>query len=826
MSEQATEKPTLMTTAEDRWPQLLRELWMWAVWIAALFLLISLLSFHPADPGWSHVGAGQPLHNVAGRAGAWLADMSLYLLGYPGYLLPLVLFGVGVWLARHRFPPAPWSLGMRLLGLLFAFAGACTLGELYFLKGAQLPGHVAGGGGLLGEGLQAVLSKPFGTLGLTLLLLGLLGVGISLFSGLSWLRLSETVGVLTLRLCDAVGAWAWRLGEKAAQAAAPWTARLRARLRAKLAAPEAALPLEDEAKLLSEVTRPPGDEAAPLYRDAAPGDTVAPAAEGARPPEDESAPPPGVASPPEDADAPPPGAGPLSAGATAPPPPDPAPTAAKAAAMQAPPALPGLELLEAPALSAAHSSQQDLESFSRRIEERLREFGVQAEVVAVRPGPVITRFELQPAPGIKGSRISGLARDLARSLSVVSVRVVEVIPGKSVLGLELPNEQRETVRLREILDSEECRYGDSRLPLALGKDIGGRPMMAALERMPHLLVAGTTGSGKSVALNAMILSLLYSAGPRELRLILIDPKMLELSVYQGIPHLLAPVVTDMKQAGNALRWCVAEMERRYRLLAAMGVRGIAGYKQRLEQAAEQGKTLPDPMWQGEGEAPAAEQLPYIVVVIDELADMMMITGRKVEEWIARLAQKARAAGIHLILATQRPSVDVITGLIKANIPARIAFQVSSRIDSRTILDQSGADNLLGHGDMLFLLPGESLPKRVHGAFVSDQEVHRVADFLRAAGAPEYRGEVLTMPEEREAGEAVAADPDEEDSLYEDAVAVVLESRRASISYVQRRLKIGYNRAARLVEKMERSGIVGSQEPGGNREVLAAAPEES
>jgi len=497
-----------------------------------------------------------------------------------------------------------------------------------------------------------------------------------------------------------------------------------------------------------------------------------------------------------------------------------------ATARPAPPALPGLELLEAPALSAAHSSQQDLESFSRRIEERLREFGVQAEVVAVRPGPVITRFELQPAPGIKGSRISGLARDLARSLSVVSVRVVEVIPGKSVLGLELPNEQRETVRLREILDSEECRYGDSRLPLALGKDIGGRPMMAALERMPHLLVAGTTGSGKSVALNAMILSLLYSAGPRELRLILIDPKMLELSVYQGVPHLLAPVVTDMKQAGNALRWCVAEMERRYRLLAAMGVRGIAGYNQRLEQAAEQGKTLRDPMWQGEGEAPAAEQLPYIVVVIDELADMMMITGRNVEEWIARLAQKARAAGIHLILATQRPSVDVITGLIKANIPARIAFQVSSRIDSRTILDQSGADNLLGHGDMLFLLPGESLPRRVHGAFVSDQEVHRVADFLRAAGAPEYRGEVLTMPEERETGEAEAEDPDEEDSLYEDAVAVVLESRRASISYVQRRLKIGYNRAARLVEKMEQRGIVGSQEPGGNREVLAAAPEES
>ncbi|MDD9863311.1 MAG: DNA translocase FtsK 4TM domain-containing protein [Gammaproteobacteria bacterium] len=855
MSEQATEKPTLMTTAEDRWPQLLRELWMWAVWIAALFLLISLLSFHPADPGWSHVGAGQPLHNVAGRAGAWLADMSLYLLGYPGYLLPIVLFGVGVWLARHRFPPAPWSLGMRLLGLLFAFAGACTLGELYFLKGAQLPGHVAGGGGLLGEGLQAVLSKPFGTLGLTLLLLGLLGVGISLFSGLSWLRLSETVGVLTLRLCDTVGAWAWYLGEKAARAAAPWAARLRARLRAKLAAPEAALPPEDGAGPSSELTRPPGDETVPLSRDAAPpgddttllprdttppgdeaappyrdtappGDELAPSPESARPPADESVPPPEVAAPPEDADAPPLGAGLPSAGATAPPPTAPAPTAAKAAATPAPPALPGLELLEAPALSAAHSSQQDLESFSRRIEERLREFGVQAEVVAVRPGPVITRFELQPAPGIKGSRISGLARDLARSLSVVSVRVVEVIPGKSVLGLELPNEQRETVRLREILDSEECRYGDSRLPLALGKDIGGRPMMAALERMPHLLVAGTTGSGKSVALNAMILSLLYSAGPRELRLILIDPKMLELSVYQGVPHLLAPVVTDMKQAGNALRWCVAEMERRYRLLAAMGVRGIAGYNQRLEQAAEQGKTLRDPMWQGEGEAPAAEQLPYIVVVIDELADMMMITGRKVEEWIARLAQKARAAGIHLILATQRPSVDVITGLIKANIPARIAFQVSSRIDSRTILDQSGADNLLGHGDMLFLLPGESLPRRVHGAFVSDQEVHRVADFLRAAGAPEYRGEVLTMPEERETGEAEAEDPDEEDSLYEDAVAVVLESRRASISYVQRRLKIGYNRAARLVEKMEQRGIVGSQEPGGNREVLAAAPEES
>jgi S-DNA-T family DNA segregation ATPase FtsK/SpoIIIE len=476
---------------------------------------------------------------------------------------------------------------------------------------------------------------------------------------------------------------------------------------------------------------------------------------------------------------------------------------------------------------------------SRLVELKLKDFGVEVEVVAVLPGPVVTRFELRPAPGVKASQISSLAKDLARALSAISVRVVEVIPGKSVMGLEIPNEKREIVTLGEIVKSKAYDDISSPLALALGKDIGGAPVVADLQRMPHLLVAGTTGSGKSVAINAMVLSMLYKSTAEDVRLIMIDPKMLELSVYEGIPHLLAPVVTDMKQAANALRWCVAEMERRYQLMAAMGVRNIAGFNRKVRDANEEKKPIKDPVLMrraasdpsiDQSQIPDLAPLPFIVVIIDELADLMMIVGKKVEELIARLAQKARASGIHLILATQRPSVDVITGLIKANIPCRIAFQVSAKVDSRTILDQGGAESLLGHGDMLYLPAGTSMPNRVHGAFVADPEVHRVVEALRKAGTPTYIDEVLSGPkgaipglpaEEGEGGEGEA--DSEQDVLYDEAVKIVITERKPSISYVQRRLKIGYNRAARLIEAMEAAGLVGPLQANGGREILVPAP---
>ncbi len=501
--------------------------------------------------------------------------------------------------------------------------------------------------------------------------------------------------------------------------------------------------------------------------------------------------------------------------------------------------LPPLNLLDDPPERVATYSDEALEAMSRLVEIKLKDFGVEVEVVAVHPGPVVTRFEMRPAPGVKVSQISGLAKDLARSLSAISVRIVEVIPGKSVMGLEIPNEKREMVTLGEIIKSRSYEEVASPLALALGKDIGGNPVVADLARMPHLLIAGTTGSGKSVGINAMVLSLLYKSTAEHVRLIMIDPKMLELSVYEGIPHLLAPVVTDMKQAANALRWSVAEMERRYALMSALGVRNIAGYNRKVKDAIEQGKPIKDPvMMQRASIDPSFDQrtipdlgpLPYIVVIIDELADLMMIVGKKVEELIARLAQKARASGIHLILATQRPSVDVITGLIKANIPTRIAFQVSAKVDSRTILDQGGAESLLGHGDMLYLPPGTSVPTRVHGAFVSDEEVHRVVDALKKFGAPDYLEEVLTGPAYALAGisgedEAVAilGGEAEQDALYDEAVKIVLQERKPSISYVQRRLKIGYNRAARLLEAMEAAGLVGQLQTNGSREVLAPSP---
>jgi S-DNA-T family DNA segregation ATPase FtsK/SpoIIIE len=493
--------------------------------------------------------------------------------------------------------------------------------------------------------------------------------------------------------------------------------------------------------------------------------------------------------------------------------------------------LPPLALLD-PARPSEHSyAEEALQAMSRQVELKFADFGIEVQVVAVHPGPVVTLFELQLAAGTKVSKITGLAKDLARALSTIAVRVVEVIPGKSVIGLEIPNEHREMVFLSEMLHSQVYESAKSPLTLALGKDISGHPMCADLAKMPHALIAGTTGSGKSVAINAMILSLLYKSRPDEVRMIMVDPKMLELSVYEGIPHLLTPVVTDMQEAGNALRWCVGEMERRYRLMASLGVRNIVGYNRKVREAIKRGEPLKDPLFEPESEAiieamahPTLEPLPYIVVIIDELADMMMVARKKVEELIARLAQKARASGIHLILATQRPSVDVITGLIKANIPTRIAFQVSSRIDSRTILDQMGAEHLLGHGDMLYLGPGSNIPQRLHGAFVDDNEVHRVVKHLKTTGEPDYLEEILQEATESVPGFPVeSADLEDQDPLYDEAVHIVTETRRASISGVQRRLKIGYNRAARMIEEMERTGIVGPAETNGSRQVLAPPP---
>ena len=493
--------------------------------------------------------------------------------------------------------------------------------------------------------------------------------------------------------------------------------------------------------------------------------------------------------------------------------------------------MPKLDLLDAADGGRTGLSSELRERMSRLLEGKLRDFRIEAKVEFVQPGPVVTRFEVRPAAGVKVSRITGLAKDLARSLAVTSVRIVEVIPGKSVIGIEVPNGERETVRLREVLASDEFKRAAEPLTLALGKDIAGAPVLADIARMPHLLVAGTTGSGKSVGINAMLVSMLYKSSPERLRLILVDPKMLELAVYEGIPHLLTPVVTDMKDAAAALNWCVGEMERRYQLMAGLGVRNLAGYNRRVAESAETGEALHDPNWPAEdaANAPELETLPVIVVVIDEFADMMMIVGKKVDQLIARIAQKARAAGIHLILATQRPSVDVITGLIKANIPARIGFQVSSRIDSRTILDQGGAEQLLGYGDMLFLPPGTSVPTRVHGAFVSDDEVHRVVADWKRRGKPEYLDDVLAggVPDLDHGWAIFAADPDDvenSDALYDEAVAFVIESRRASISSVQRKFRIGYNRSARLIEAMEQAGVVSAMNSNGGREVLVPARE--
>ena len=758
----------------ERTRRILREAAVLLLLPLALYLFICLITHSPADPGWSHTATGTTLHNFGGTIGAYLSDLLLYLIGDVAYAFPilLVVLSIGVLREWHSDDRSTLEPTLRLVGFVAFFVSSCGLAALRVgADPANLMSELpAGDGGILGQLVAQVLARGFGQLGATLFLLALFLVAVTLATGLSWFKLMDVTGRGVL----AMGLW----------------------MRGKLKrAPEvlAARAARSERETVRKVETARQARREPIKIEP----VIAPIVKSERSRRENQIP--------------------MFAGAAA------------------DGELPPLSLLDEAPPQGKGYSEETLEVLSRQVEMKLKDFRIDAQVVSAHPGPVITRFELEPAAGVRGSQISSLDKDIARGLSVYSVRVVDVIPGKNVIGLEIPNAVRETVYLSEILSSKE--YGDARSPLslALGKGIGGRPVVVDLSKMPHLLVAGTTGAGKSVALNAMVLSLLFKASPAEVRIIMIDPKMLELSVYEKIPHLLAPVVTDMKEAANALRWCVAEMERRYKLMAAVGVRNLAGFNKKVRDAEAAGQPLLDPLFKPNPEAPRdiaqpLQPLPFVVVIIDEFADMMMIVGKKVEELIARLAQKARAAGVHLILATQRPSVDVITGLIKANIPTRIAFQVSSKIDSRTILDQSGAETLLGNGDMLYLPPGTATPERVHGAFVDDHEVHKVVEWLRAQGEPDYIDGVLEEVQSLGDGKIVNESglPEEEDGnddhvLYDRAVRIVTESRRASISGVQRHLRIGYNRAARLIEQMEQQGVVSAPQHNGQREVIAPPP---
>ncbi len=738
---------------------LLREA-KWLVLIAlAAYLLLILLTFDKSDPGWSHSATAAATQNAGGRAGAWLADLLLFLFGVSAYWWAALCLYIVVWgyrrldgttLIDHR----PLVVAFGGFALLIVASGGLEALRLHSLL-AQLP-HAPGG--LIGDVVAKVALAGLGFTGATLVLLTLVIVGFSLFTGISWLAVAELAGwALESAYVLTLNAWERRRDRKLGDLAREEREFI---VEAERKREEDHPPLRIEPPVVEirKSERVQKEKQAPLFDDLP--DTP----------------------------------------------------------------LPPLKLLDEAHHDGELVTADTLEFTSRLIEKKLSDFGVAVKVLAAYPGPVITRYEVEPAVGVKGSQIVNLVKDLARALSVVSIRVVETIPGKSCMGLEIPNPHRQTVRLAEILGSEVYHGMHSALTLGLGKDIAGNPVVADLAKMPHLLVAGTTGSGKSVAINAMILSLLYKSEPRHVRLILVDPKMLELSVYQDIPHLLTPVVTDMKQAANALSWCVAEMDRRYKVMSWLGVRNLSGYNHKIAEAEKQGRTLEDPLTIESAEPQPLKALPTIVVVIDELADLMMVVGKKVEELIARLAQKARAAGIHLILATQRPSVDVITGLIKANIPTRIAFQVASKVDARTILDQSGAEALLGAGDMLYLPSGTGLPQRVHGAFVADHEVHKVVDHLKSLASPEYLENVLE-PDAGDEGAGLAGDGEaggEKDPLYDQAVEIVLRTRRPSISLVQRHLRIGYNRAARLIEDMERAGLVSSMQSNGNREVLVPA----
>ena len=768
-----TRKETIRQPLPNRLVRLLSEARWIALAVLFLYFVIILLTYNKGDPGWSHDVVVAKAANLGGRAGAWLADLMLFIFGFSAWWW-CVCFARLLWKDYRNLtqkledkqdePEHQHEALIRWIGFVLLFAGSVGLEYLrmYTLR-AQLP---RAPGGVLGQLIGHSSNVAFGFTGATLLLLLLFGVGVSLFFHISWLSVAERIGAaievtldwFRLRYQD-------REDRKQGEVAAVKRDEVLVQERAKHVEKHVdSAPVKIEPQIAPQIVkseRVEKEKQAPLFRDL-PGDSP----------------------------------------------------------------LPPLSLLDEAAEYQETVSVETLEFTSRLIEKKLSDFGVDAKVVAAYPGPVVTRYEIEPATGVKGSQIVGLARDLARSLSLTSLRVVETIPGKNYMALELPNPKRQIVRLTEIVGSKMYNDSASPLTIALGKDIAGKPVIADLAKMPHLLVAGTTGSGKSVGINATILSLLYKSDPADVRLILIDPKMLEMSVYEGIPHLLAPVVTDMRQAGHALNWAVNEMERRYKLMSKLGVRNLAGYNAKIAEAAKREEHIPNPFSLTPDAPEPLEKLPTIVIIIDELADLMMVVGKKVEELIARIAQKARAAGLHLILATQRPSVDVITGLIKANIPTRIAFQVSSKIDSRTILDQMGAEALLGMGDMLYMPPGTGLPVRVHGAFVSDEEVHRVVKHLQSLGEPNYIEGILeggTLEGEGGADGAPAGEGGgEADALYDQAVQVVLKNRRASISLVQRHLRIGYNRAARLLEQMENSGVVSAMQSNGNRDILVPA----
>ncbi|MFY9327043.1 MAG: DNA translocase FtsK 4TM domain-containing protein [Georgfuchsia sp.] len=726
------------------------------------YVALVLWGFDRADPGWSHAAQPDRIANPGGSFGAWLADVLLYLFGVSAWWWVLFLFFAVAWGYRRLeglFNGDRRPFLIAAAGFIVMLATSAGIEALRFWSlSVSLPLKP---GGMVGLEIGQQAARFLGFTGGTLVLMTLFAAGLSLFTGASWLRIAELTGALIenslVATRNLLQTWQDRRYGRAV-AGKRETAIESVRKKYEKNPP---LPIKIEAAELEVPVAPKAaariekERQAPLFFDA------------------------------------------LGS------------------------VLPPLHLLD----EAAHNDDdlpgiETLEFTSRLIERKLADFGVEVKVISAYPGPVVTRYEIEPAVGVKGSQILNLAKDLARSLSLVSIRVVETVPGKACMALELPNPKRQTVRLSEIIGSKSYHGMSSLLAVALGKDISGQPIVVDLARMPHLLVAGTTGSGKSVGLNAMILSLLYKAEPREVRLILIDPKMLELSIYEGIPHLLAPVVTDMSKAANALQWCVGEMDKRYQLMSALGVRNLSGFNGKIRETEKAGEHVSNPFSITPESPEPLTTMPHIVVVIDELADLMMVVGKKVEELIARLAQKARAAGIHLILATQRPSVDVITGLIKANIPTRIAFQVSSKIDSRTILDQMGAEALLGQGDMLYLAPGTGLPTRVHGAFVADDEVHRVVDYLRKVGPPEYIEDILSAPaaesDSNMSGESAGG---ESDPMYDQAVEIVLKTRRPSISLVQRHLRIGYNRAARLIEQMEQAGMVSPMNGAGNREVL-------
>lgn len=846
--------------------------------VFAFFILLALASFHPGDPGWSQAGLQLDVHNWVGATGAWVADLLLFSFGWLAYLLPFCFAFLGWFLFQHVKDLDEFdylTIGLRIIGGLLIALGITGIASINF---NDLFNFSAGG--FVGDVISSALIPYFNKAGTILLLLCFFCTGFTLLTGISWLDIIDTLGSATIWLSKKTVKLPQQLigmdmpklalsspdkstgegktssldvtslrAEPPAEQSVNETLRTSERNEPSFGIPEEVFSAEDEPPFIV-------DDHRISVNGAAASSNESPKAESSRfsfgqikdkftskIAADSNAASTGDESLPSDGyqDE---GTSVISdqkvTATTSTKKVKPTTLAEAVAAKEEEKAelaalgpMPSFDLLERPDRKENPITPEEMDMVSRLVEDKLADFNIEANVVGVYPGPVITRFELDLAPGVKVSKITGLSKDLARAMSAISVRVVEVIPGKSVIGLELPNKKREMVRLSEVIACDAFQSNKSPLTMVLGADISGKPVVVDLAKMPHLLVAGTTGAGKSVGVNVMILSLLYKSTPEDVRMIMIDPKMLELSVYEGIPHLLAEVVTDMKEAANALRWCVGEMERRYKLMSALGVRNLKGYNAKVNQAIEDGEPIKDPLWRTEDnmeqEAPELSKLPAIVVVVDEFADMMMIVGKKVEELIARIAQKARAAGIHLVLATQRPSVDVITGLIKANIPTRIAFQVSSKIDSRTILDQQGAEALLGMGDMLYLPPGSPVPTRVHGAFVDDHEVHAVVNDWKKRGKPDYIDEILNGEASAEVllpGEQAENSDEEYDAFFDEAVAFVTETRRASVSSVQRKFRIGYNRAARLVEQMEANGVVSSPGHNGNREVLAPpAPKE-